>query len=224
MRIPIAKEGFGILTIVTIGSAIAGGAGSLLTPWAWAVVGVVWLWAIAFFRDPARNIPRCEHVLYSPADGRLTEIVELPDHPLVPGPCVRIRIFLSLFNAHINRMPCAATVESISHRPGRFLNAMKPESAEQNESNTLLLRPQPPIAGPIVVRQIAGLVARRILCHARVGQAFDSGQRFGMIKFGSGTELVVPRQAGLKVLVKVGVSVKAGLTELMRLDMIEGSN
>ncbi len=221
MRIPIIKDGFGVIFAATLAAVVVGGLASVLTPIPWWVVAVVWIWVISFFRDPARNIERKPNVLYAPADGRVTEVTELDHHESLGGPCHRVRIFLGLLNAHINRMPCAASVSSIVHKPGKFRNAIRSKSAEQNESNTLVIAPEAPYSGPIVVRQIAGMVARTIVCHARVGDSYHSGQRFGMIKFGSGTELVVPKQGGLKVLVKVGDSVKAGLTEVMKIDRIE---
>jgi phosphatidylserine decarboxylase len=177
-------------------------------------VGVLWGWAVSFFRDPARRVDRPAHVLFAPADGKITAIDELDEHPAGIGPCVRIRIFLSLFNVHINRMPCATSVRSIEMKPGKFLNAMKPESSDLNESNTLILEPEAPYEGPMVLRQIAGLIARTIVCHAKVGDRFASGDRIGMIKFGSGTELVLPKQAGLTWRVEVGQTVRAGLTPL----------
>ena len=218
MRVPITRDGYGVIFAATLALLVAGGLVSLATPLAWVVAAIVWVWVISFFRDPARNIERQQNVLYAPADGRVTEVTELEHHDLVDGPCHRIRIFLSLFNPHINRMPCAAEVCSVTLKPGKFLNAMRSRSAEENESNTLVVAPEAPFAGPMVVRQIAGKVARTIVCRAEVGQSFQAGQRFGMIKFGSGTELVVPKQEGLRVLVKVGDSVKAGVTEMMKLD------
>ncbi len=216
--IPVTRHGFGVIFAATLALLVVGAVGSMGTPHVWWVVALVWIWVISFFRDPARNIKRQADILYSPADGRVTEVTELENHELLGGPCHRIRIFLSLFNAHINRMPCAAEVRSVTLKPGKFLNAMKARSAEENESNTLVVAPEAPFAGPMVVRQIAGMVARTIVCRAEVGKSFQAGQRFGMIKFGSGTELVVPKQDGLKVLVKVGDNVKAGLTEMMKLD------
>ncbi len=218
--IPVTRHGFSVIFAATLALLVVGAVGSMATAHVWWVVAVVWCCVICFFRDPARNIKRQAHVLYAAADGRVTEVTELEHHDLVGGPCHRIRIFLSLFNAHINRMPCAAEVRSITLKPGKFLSAMKSRSAEENESNTLLLAPEAPFTGPMVVRQIAGMVARTIVCRAEVGASFQAGQRFGMIKFGSGTELVVPKQEGLKVLVKVGDNVKAGLTEMMKLDKI----
>ena len=216
--IPVTRHGFGVIFAATLALLVVGAVGSIATPHVWWVVALAWIWVISFFRDPARNITRQADILYAPADGRVTEVTELEHHDLVGGPCHLIRIFLSLFNPHINRMPCAAEVRSVTLKPGKFLNAMRPRSAEENESNTLVVDPAAPFAGPMVVRQISGMIARTIVCRAEVGASFHAGQRFGMIKFGSGTELVVPRQDGLKVLVKVGDNVKAGLTEMMKLD------
>ncbi len=216
--IPVTRHGFGVIFAATLALLVVGAAGSMATPHVWWGVAIVWIWVISFFRDPTRNIKRQANILYAPADGRVTEVTELEHHNLVDGPCHRIRIFLSLFNPHINRMPGAAEVCSVTLKPGKFLNAMKSRSAEENESNTLVIAPEAPFTGPMVVRQIAGKVARTIVCRAEVGASFQAGQRFGMIKFGSGTELVVPKQEGLKVLVKVGENVKAGLTEVMKLD------
>ena len=218
--IPVTRHGFSVIFAATLALLFVGAVGSMATAHVWWVVAVVWGCVISFFRDPARNIKRQAHILYAAADGRVTEVTELEHHDLVGGPCHRIRIFLSLFNPHINRMPCAAEVRSVTLKPGKFLNAIRPRSAEENESNTLVIAPEAPFAGPMVVRQIAGKVARTIVCRAEVGQSFQAGQRFGMIKFGSGTELVVPKQEGLKVLVKVGDNVKAGLTEMMKLHKI----
>lgn len=221
MRIPIAKGGYSIIFAATLLMVVVGGLTAHVSSLIWVLLAIVWGWVVSFFRDPAREITRRPNVLYAPADGRITEVSELDHHHLLGGPGHRIRIFLSLFNAHVNRMPCAASVRSIDFKPGKFINAMRDKSAEQNESNTLIIAPQAPIAGPIVVRQIAGMIARTIVCHAQCGTAYASGQRFGMIKFGSGTELVVPRQKGLTVLVKVGDNVKAGLTELIAVDTIQ---
>lgn len=221
MRIPITPDGFGVILASTLLLVALGGLASMFTAWAWPAVIIVWVWVVAFFRDPAREIARRADILYAPADGRITEVVELDHHDLIRGPCHRVRIFMGLFSTHINRMPCAASVRSIEFRPGKFVSATKPKSAKLNESNTLILAPQAPFAGPMMLRQIAGIVARTIVCHARVGQAFESGERFGMVKFGSGSELVIPRQDGLKILVSVGDSVKAGLTEIAKLDTID---
>ena len=216
--IPVTRHGFSVIFAATLALLVVGAVGSMATPHAWWVVAVVWGCVISFFRDPARNIKRQANILYAAADGRVTEVTELEHHDLVGGPCHRIRIFLSLFNPHINRMPCAAEVRSITLKPGKFLNAMKSRSAEENESNTLVVDPAAPFAGPMVVRQLAGKVARTIVCRAEVGQPFLAAQRFRSINLGPGPELVVPRPEGLKVLVKVGPRVQARVTEMMKLD------
>jgi phosphatidylserine decarboxylase len=174
------------------------------------------VFVLAFFRDPPRTRAYEPGELCSPADGRVTEISLLDHHPPIDGPAVRIGMFLSLFNVHVNRFPCAARVLSVTHQPGLFLDARHPESGERNESNTLILDPGPAMPGPIVLRQVAGLVARRIVCHAAAGQAWPIGGRFGMIKFGSRTELIIPRVAGTDICVSVGDPVKGGLTILAR--------
>ena len=112
---------------------------------------------------------------------------------------------------------------SVKYEPGEFLNALKPDSTERNERNTLTLDPDAPIPGPVVVRQIAGALARRIVCQAKPGDRLKAGQRFGMIKFGSRTELRVPENPNWRVLVSVGDSGKAGLSVLIRLETAQNS-
>jgi len=185
--------------------------------WPLAVPAVVlWLWVLWFFRNPARRRSFATGELCGPADGTVTEVSDLADHPAIPGPVVRIGMFLSLFDVHANRAPCAGTVRRVTYRPGEFLDARHPESGKRNESNTLLIDPNPPMPGPIEVRQVAGLVARRIVCHAREGTHVAIGERFGMIKFGSRTELIIPRLEDTEILVRVGDKVHAGLTIVAR--------
>ena len=166
MRIPITKHGSGVIFAASLALLVVGGLAAAASPLVWVLLAIVWGWVISFFRDPARNIDRQDNVLYASADGRVTEVTELDHHELIRGPCHRVRIFLSLFNAHMNRMPCAVCVNSAVLKPGKFLNAMRSRSAEENESNTLVLTPRAPLAGPIVVRQIAGMIARTIVCRA----------------------------------------------------------
>ena len=213
---PIAKEG---LREIALSTLVLGGlaAGAALIHWALAIPFVVlWCWVLSFFRDPVRMGDYREGDLCSPADGTVTEITELEQYEGLNGPVVRIGIFLSLFNVHVNRSPCAGTVRTITHKPGVYLDARHPDSGTRNESNTLVIDPDEPLAGPIEVRQVAGLLARRIICHAKPGDHFVIGYRFGMIKFGSRTELVIPRLEGTDVLVHVGDKVKAGITILAR--------
>lgn len=205
---------------MTVGTLILGGAAlACVWYWHWAAslpLVLVWGWVIAFFRDPNR-VPRCgPNEMCAPADGTVTEITRLDHHPHVGGPARRIGIFLSIFNVHINRMPCSGAVRDVAYRPGKFLDARNPRSGAENESNTLILDATLPYRGPVVIRQVSGKIARRIICHASPGDSVETGQRFGLIKFGSRTELIVPDDVGLEVLVKVGDKVHGGETILIR--------
>lgn len=193
-----------------------GGAAAASTAWlagAWALLpGALTLALLSFYRDPPRHIPAGADLILAPADGRVTEVGEAtsPDGAAQ----LRIVIFLSVANVHVNRAPCAGVVRSVEYRPGLFLNALRPESTERNESNTLILDPAAPLPGPIVVRQIAGALARRIVCVARPLEALAAGQRFGMIKLGSRTEIRLPKHAGWELRVRVGDPVRGGATVL----------
>jgi phosphatidylserine decarboxylase len=177
---------------------------------------IAWIWIISFFRDPSRQRTYSDGDLCGPADGTVTEVSELDHYEPLGGPAIRIGIFLSLFNVHINRAPCSGEVRQLSYNSGEFLDARHPEAGRRNESNTLLIEPDAPMPGPVEVRQVAGLVARRIICHASANDHLKIGARFGLIKFGSRTELVIPRREKTEVLVKVGDKVRAGLTIVAR--------
>ena len=177
---------------------------------------VVWLWVLSFFRDPKRQRDYEDGDLCAPADGSVTEITELEGYEPIGGPAVRVGIFLSLFDVHINRAPCTGVVRSLSYKAGEFLDARHKDSGRRNESNTLVIEPEAPMPGPVVVRQVAGLLARRIICHARTDQRLPIGARFGLIKFGSRTELIIPRLRETEIMVKVGDKVRAGLTVVAR--------
>ncbi|NIA21148.1 MAG: phosphatidylserine decarboxylase [Anaerolineaceae bacterium] len=171
------------------------------------------IWVFSFFRDPRRQVPPGDRLLVAPADGRITavETIDAPQELGTGGPALRISIFLSVFNCHLNRSPCAARIERIVYKKGRFLNALRAASAEQNEQNILVLQPEA-VDRPLLVRQVAGAIARRIVCRANQGDLLAAGQRFGMIKFGSRTDLVIPEETPVEIFVKVGDRVKAGLT------------
>ncbi len=182
------------------------------------LAGVVWV--LLFFRDPVRTIPDDPTLLLSPADGTVSDIEPVFETAVGDGHAIRIGIFMSIFNVHIQRMPSAVRVVSITYKPGRFLNALRGEQAGKlNESNSLLLERLHPPADRLLVRQIAGAIARRIVCQAAENQTFTAGQPFGMIKFGSRAELYVPARPNLKILVKVGDKVKAGTTPLARYEI-----
>ncbi len=179
-------------------------------------LGVVFVWALAFFRDPERAVPEDKDILLAPADGKVTDIEVVDENEFIGGKALRIGIFLSIFDVHINRSPCGARVEKITYHRGKYTNAMNPESGRVNESNDLWLTRIEQPADKLIVRQISGAIARRIVCGTRAGDELFGGQRFGMIKFGSRTELYVPMHENAKVLVKTGDKVKAGLTPIVR--------
>jgi phosphatidylserine decarboxylase len=187
--------------------------GLLRSPfWALAFLPAVLLaLLVCFFRDPRRSTPSGPGVLVAPADGKVVEVTPIDAEPFIGGPAVRIGIFLSIFNVHINRAPAAARVIQLEYRPGLFLNALRPESATQNEAMWIGFEESEPPYRRLAVRQISGLIARRIVCSLRPGQKLERGVKFGMIKLGSRTELILPAD-GLSVEVAVGAKVEAGST------------
>ena len=200
----IAPEGVREIVLATV---LLGGGAWLAIGLGWWPVAVplaaVWVWCVWFFRDPQRATGLSPGELCAPADGRVTEISRVDHDEDIGGPAIRIGVFLSIFNVHINRSPCRGTVRAVRYMPGRYLDARHPDSGRLNESNTLVIDPVAPTRGPVVVRQVAGKVARRIVCHAAEGAALGAGTRFGMIKFGSRLELIVPRRPVGEVRVRV---------------------
>lgn len=196
-----------------IGSLIlAALAGCLFAAWRPAALAVLplWVWLFAFFRDPDRPIPDAPGAMVSPADGRVTDIVRLDHCELLDAPATRIGIFLSVFDVHVNRMPCDGRVLTVTHRPGAFVNAMSHEKASAaNEAMTVVIAGDDGLPA-VAVRQIAGLIARRIVCTVAPGQTVARGQRMGMIKFGSRTELFIADRLGPRPTVRVGQKVRGG--------------
>jgi phosphatidylserine decarboxylase len=180
-----------------------------------AVPGTALLLLLHFFRDPPRRIPSDPGVLVSPADGTIVEMSELAHDEFVGGPSLRIGVFLSIFNVHVNRAPAQARVVELRYTPGRFLNALNPQSARLNESMWIGLE-ELETCRRLSVRQISGAIARRIVCELSPGQVVERGSRFGMIKLGSRTELVLPLADGLKIEVAPGQKVRAGSTIVAR--------
>ncbi len=213
--LPLARYGLREVAWITFAAAVLA---LLAATWWWPgliPVGAVWLGLLLFFRDPPREIPRDDRAWLAPADGTVTEITPIEQDERLGGPAVRLGIFLSIFDVHVNRSPCAGVVRSVEYRRGDFHDARSPLASGQNESNTLVLDAGADL-GPVVVKQIAGRIARRIVCAATVGDRLAAGQRFGMIKFGSRTELVLARPAELEICVRIGDAVKAGVTILAR--------
>lgn len=229
MHFPLAQDGLRELLICTAilggGAGVAVWAALVASSWFWiAAVPLLglWLFTVAFFRDPQRSIPDGPGLFVSPADGRVTEVSRLDSHEHIDGPALKISIFLSIFNVHVNRSACAGRVVRTDYRPGEFLDARHPECGIRNESNTIVIEPSGGLSGPVVVRQVAGMVARRIVCKVGAGDTLRRGQRIGLIKFGSRTDLVVPTEEGLEAMVRVGDRVKGGSSVLMRLTKVAG--
>ncbi len=175
---------------------------------------IVLVWVFSFFRDPARTIVQDASLLLSPADGTIAAVETLEACEGFEGPVLRIEIFLSIFNVHINRVPCPVEIGSITYKPGKFLDARDPQCSKVNEANEIeMVRLDEP-KDRLLVRQISGAIARRIVCAAKTGEKYTGGAQFGMIKFGSCTELFVPARENLSCCVKPGDKVKAGLTVL----------
>jgi len=173
--------------------------------------GFYGVFSLFFFRDPSRSVIAESREVVAPADGKVVGIEDLEASPHYDGPCRRVSVFLSVFDVHVNRAPFEGTVRMIDYREGRFKNAMKAESSETNESNAVWMDTD---HGPVTVRQISGAVARRIVCKARVGEALAKGERFGMIKLGSRTELYLP--PGTEVCVRMKEKVRAGVSVVAR--------
>ncbi|NLH42870.1 MAG: phosphatidylserine decarboxylase, partial [Planctomycetes bacterium] len=170
------------------------------------------------FRDPRREPPRDDSVLLAPADGTITDVDRVQDAEFIGGPALRVGIFLSIFNTHINRAPCDAKVERITYRPGKYVNAMSPKAGQVNESNNIAMVRTGHPQDRLLVRQISGAIARRIVCAAKEGQQLAGGEQFGMIKFGSRTELYLSASEEVVCLVRIGDKVKAGVTPLVKYD------
>jgi phosphatidylserine decarboxylase len=220
-KLPFARWGLAELVLMglpllALTALAAIGPFAWLSPW-WALLpGVPLAIVVYFFRDPPRRVPQGDDLILSPADGKVVEITHLEYDDFIEGPAVRIGIFLSVFNVHINRAPLDAEVVQMRYTPGRFLNAMSAESAKVNENMWIGLRATSPPGHRFWVRQISGALARRIVCDLRPGEQLRRGDKFGMIKLGSRTELVLAQHEQLEVTAQVGQHVKAGLSKLGR--------
>lgn len=170
------------------------------------VLGVVTLFTGWFFRNPHREIPDAPNLIVSPGDGRVLAVVEEDEPEHLKARAIRVSMFLSPFNVHINRTPCAGKVAKIAHSPGKFLVASRPEATLQNEQTAVLL--EAPSGHRVLCVQVAGFVARRIVCWLREGEQVTRGERYGLIRFGSRMDLYLPVGTSMKVL--EGDSVRGG--------------
>lgn len=176
------------------------------------------LWVLWFFRDPDRTVPQPPHLLVSPADGTVTDLTLLGDQCPLGREAMQVGVFMSVFSVHVNRVPADGTIERIDYQPGAFLDARDPAASQKNEAATITMTIEHNgQRWPIVFRQIAGLIARRIVTDLEPGQDVRRGARMGMIKFGSRCELIVPREIADKTLAEVGDAVVAGVTPLIAL-------
>lgn len=202
------------LTILAIAVLVSVAAGLTGVWWAIPLALIAGLCGVLFFRDPDRSTPSQRNRMIAPADGRISSVHEVDHFEPFDGPATCVRIFLSVFDVHINRCPCHGRVRTITHRPGRHINALNPDSAEVNESNLVVL--DHPVKGfPVAaVRQVAGALARTVVCTVAEGAILQRGQRIGLIKLGSTTELYVPAAMSPQVLVSRGQKVVAGVTVL----------
>jgi phosphatidylserine decarboxylase len=211
--IPILEDGWRFIAIFA-GLAFLGA----LTGLAWLFWPLLLLmfWSIYFFRDPPRGVPQEDGLLIAPADGLIQMVTQsAPPAELGLGdqPLTRVSIFLSVFDVHINRAPCAGTVEVVAYRPGKFLNAAADKASDENERMAIALRRAD--GNLIGFVQIAGWVARRIVCYVKPGQAIVAGERFGHIRFGSRTDLYLP--PGARLLVAPGQRMIGGETVMAEL-------
>ncbi len=199
-----AKEGypfilsFAALTVIVYA---AGGAGMAVLPF------ILFLFMLYFFRDPERTVPLGSGIFVSPADGKVVLVQETREERYIRDEVVQVSIFMSPLDVHVNRAPCDGAVESVVHTPGRFLSANRPEASFQNENIAMLLGTE---HGRVLVRQVAGFIARRAVCRVKPGESLKRGERYGVIKFSSRVDLYLPKGTILRV--REGDRVRAGET------------
>jgi len=183
-----------------------------------AIAVAVWLFVLNFFRNPARTPEGDARTVVAAADGVVSDIEEVDEPEFIAGRAVRVGIFLNVFDVHVNRSCIDGTVRHASYRPGRFLDARHPDASHENEANTLGLEVDPAVCPGvrILLRQLSGLIARRIVCTHGPGDPVRRGECYGMIKFGSRTEIWLPVDRH-ELLVAVGQRVRCGETPVARL-------
>ncbi len=201
----MVKDGYKFAALPLVLSVVA-----FVVHWNWAggVLLVLGLFVLFFFRDPQRTPPADPKTIVSPADGRVMEIVE---EPREEKPGKRISIFLSIFDVHVNRSPVSGKISAIEYRTGKFYAAMRGRASAENEQNAFTVETD---HGPVVFKQIAGWIARRILCWKSIGDSVVRGERVGMIRFGSRMDIWLPEP--VEILVRPGQHVAAGASALAR--------
>lgn len=200
----VAKPGIPFILVGLIATVIAG----FLSGWLAVAFGLLTCFVLWFFRDPERPVPTGAGLIVAPADGKIVQIREEQEERFLHTRAIRISIFLNIFDVHVNRIPCAGKIREIVYHPGRFLAANLDKASLENERQTILI--ETPTGQRVVVIQIAGLIARRIVSWIRPGDWVERGQRFGMIRFGSRVDIHLP--IGTKLRVQQGDRVKGGET------------
>lgn len=200
----VAPEGWPFILGAWLIAAVLGVAGWWVALAVWAPIAI---WVVAFFRDPVRPGPRGDELVIAPADGLVVSVIPMDEPAFLGGPALRISIFMNVFNVHVNRYPCSGTVAWRQYHPGRFLNAATEKASRENEQSSIGLETP---RGRVLVRQIAGLVARRIVTDHGIGTAVAQGDRMGLIRFGSRVDLFLP--GGVEPRVSVGQHTRAGET------------
>ena len=208
--IPIAKEGVPFVMGAAVPAVFAGLLGCKKVSFALGAVACFTGW---FFRNPARTIPCGDDLILASGDGQIIAIQEEYEPRYLKDQCIRISIFLNIFDVHINRMPCAGTVVDLAYQPGQFINASDPDATVHNEQNALMI--ETPSKQKVLCVQVAGLIARRIVCWVHPGETAVPGERFGLIRFGSRMDTFFPVNSRIRV--KMGDRVKGGETILAEL-------
>jgi len=211
--VPINRAGYPFIAIFAVVTA-------LLFMW-WDPAGLVGVvltaWCVYFFRDPDRTTPDAENLVICPADGVVQSVVQAvppPELELGTEPMTRVAVFMNVFNVHVNRVPMSGVITAKHYRPGKFFNASLDKASEFNERMSLKVKTEKGVE--IAFVQIAGLVARRILCYVDVGRAVEAGERFGLIRFGSRVDIFLPN--GVQPLVIEGQTTIAGETVIADID------
>lgn len=212
----IAREGLIFIYIAAAITAATYMAAAGRRSWPLWVLAFVFtlltLWVIYFFRDPERTGPRGDDLVIAPADGRVIQVSEVDEPAFLHGRAIRVSIFMNVFNVHVNRYPITGTVRYVHYNPGKFLNAAVDKASLENEQMSVgIEHPR----GRLLVRQIAGLIARRIVTYSREGDAVEQAEKLGLIRFGSRVDVFLP--PGTEITVKVGEHTTAGTSVIARL-------
>jgi len=210
----VAPEGWPFILLGWVLAALGAWGVAVWSRWLWAAevpLVLIAVWLLVFFRDPVRTGPRGEQFVIAPADGKIVDVAVVEEPMYLKARATRISIFMSVFDVHVNRYPASGTIELVRYHRGKFLHAASDKASLDNEQTSVGVRTT---RGPVLVRQIAGLIARRIVTDGTPGEQARQGERLGMIRFGSRVDVFLPNAARAAVRVAVGERVRAGATPL----------